>query len=330
MPGLDDETVDLPIPKPSLDDLTRALKNEATSDQAVVSSTIVYGLSELRPEEERAIAPCWNALPAIAKHRVLRALNEASEAMFELCFREIALLSLEDASSLIRSTAIELLWIDESAETMQTLMRLAKSDSDVEVRTRALEQLGRFLLLGEYGDIPAEIAAAAQELTYGIYTDSTQALVLRRRALEALANSSHPKVNDLIAEAYADGNHELRVGALFAMGRTCSAIWRDQLMRELESVDSECAYEAIRACGHIQLREAARRIADFTHNDDQEIRLIAIWSLGEIGGRHAFDILSSLEESAADDDIAAALEEALDTASFSLGFASLGLESDDA
>lgn len=330
MPGLDDETVDLPIAKPSLDDLKRALQREAISDQAVVSSTIVFGLSELKPEEERAIEPCWNALPAIAKHRVLRALNEASEAMFELCFREIALLSLKDASSLIRSTAIELLWIDDSAETMQTLMRLAKSDSDVEVRARALEQLGRFILLGEYGDIPADIAAEAQALTFGICTDPTQALVLRRRALEALANSSHPKVNHLIAAAYADGNHELRVGALFAMGRTCSAIWRDQLMRELESVDSECVYEAIRACGHIQLREAARRIGDFTGDDDQEIQLIAIWSLGEIGGRLAFDILSNLEERAADDDMADALEEALDTASFSMSLASLGLESDDA
>ena len=153
---------------------------------------------------------------------------------------------------------------------------------------------------------------------------------VRRRALEALANSSHPAVDDLISAAYAEGNHDLKVGAIFAMGRTCSTRWRDQLLNELESSDSECVYEAIRACGQVQLKDAARRIGEFTLSDDHEIQMIAIWSLGEIGGRHAIDVLSSLEESAsADDDMAAAIEEALDTAGFSLNFASLGFESED-
>ena len=327
-PALEEEAVDLAIPKPSLEDLARSLQNESRSSQAVVPAAIVYGLSDLTAEEMRTIEPVWNPLPAIAKHRVLRALNEASEAMFELNFRELARHCLEDESSLVRAASIDLLWTDESAETMRTLMKIAASDHDAAVRARALEHLGRFLLLGEYGDIPAELAAEAQSLALGVHSDPAEPVEIRRRSLEALANSSHPMVSNLIETAYADGNHELRVGAIYAMGRTCSSIWRDKLMDELEGADGECVYEAIRACGQIQLKEAARRVGELTLSDDQEIQLIAIWSLGEIGGRQAFEMLSSLDETVTDDDARAAIDEALDAAGFSLSLASFGLESD--
>ncbi len=329
MTAFEEEAVDLPIPKPSLEDLAQSLQNEALSHQAVVPSAIVYGLSDLTAEELQTIEPVWNRLPPVAKHRVLRALNEASEAMFELNFREMALLCLEDASSLVRSASIDMLWIDESAETMRALMKMAETDPDGAVRARALEHLGRFILLGEYGDVPGELAAQAQSLAYGIHSDPAEPVEIRRRSLEALANSSHPKVSSLIETAYADGNHELGIGAIYAMGRTCSSMWRTQLLNELESADGEHVYEAIRACGQIQLKDATRRVGEFTLSDDQEIQMIAIWSLGEIGGRQAFEILSSLEETETDDDTRAVIDEALDTAGFSLSVAALGLESDD-
>jgi HEAT repeat protein len=325
----DGEATDLPLSKPPLEKLISVLKSVELSSQTVVPSTVVYGLSDLTLEEFRMIEPVWRDLPAVIKHRVLRALDEASEAMFELNYREIALRCLSDESSLVRSTSIELLWIDESVETMRKLMELAKSDPDNSVRTGALESLGRFILLGEYGDIPADLAAQAQELTYRLHTDAAQSVEIRRRALEALANSSYSEVKHLIRAAYADGNHELKVGAIFAMGRTCNKMWRNLLMDELESVDNECLYEAIRACGQIQLRESVQRIGEFTISDDQEIQMMAIWSLGEIGGKRAYEILTNLEENADDDDAANAIDEALDAAGFSLSFASLGLDLDD-
>ena len=330
MPAFDEDAAGLPIPAPSLEDLSRALQAESSAAGTVVSSDVVYGLSDLTREALKAIEPVWQALSAVAKHRVLRALNEASEAMFELSYREIGLLGLEDESGLVRSRAIELLWTDESADTMRKLMRLADADAVAAVRANALEQLGRFILLGEYGDIAAELATKAQALTYRLHTDPAQPLEVRRRALEALANSSHPAVSDLIRAAYTDGNHELGLGAIFAMGRTCSRQWQDLLLLELDSGDSERVYEAIRACGEIPLSAAFGRIAEFTRSDDPELQMIAVWSLGEIGGRRAIEVLSRLEEFAADDEaLSAAIDEALDAAGFSLSFASLGLADDD-
>lgn len=327
--GFDEDAPELSFRKPAISELTQALVSEQTSSNAVVPSAVVYGLSELSGDELKAVAPIWSRLSGVAKHRVLSALNDASEAMFELSFREIATLSLGDESSLVRAKAIDLLWTDESVETMRKLMRLAESDPDEKIRSRALESLGRFILLGEYGDIPADLAAQAQALTYTIHKNTAEPVEIRRRALEALANSSHAAVEQLILAAYVDGNRELRIGAIFALGRTCNQNWRDQLLNVLDNDDDEHVYEAIRACGHIQVADSVQRIGEFALSEDQDIQMMAIWSLGEIGGRRAFEILTRLQENEADEELAAAIDEALDSAGFSLNSASLRLELDD-
>ena len=319
MNSFEQEIAALEQQKPAPDEVAMALQAGAASGQSVVSSVIIYGLSDLSPAEREAIANSWSRLPAGFKAQVLRALNDSSEALFELNFREIAVMALADSSSLVRAAAIDLLWFDESPETMRRFMRLA-DDADALVRSRALTGLGRFLLLGEYGGIAADMAETAQQIAFRLHTDSQQPVSVRRRALEALANSSHPQVARLIRAAYAHGSQELKIGAVFAMGRTCNSIWSDVLLEELTSGDDECVYEAIAACGQLQLKQAVPPIGKLAHSDDDEIQLAAIAALGEIGGRRALDMLSELAESAIDDDgVADAIDEALDVAAFSFG-----------
>lgn len=330
MTDFDLEAEELAFSKPPLADVIEALRQATESPDSVISSTLVSGLSDLSHDERQAIEPVWRVLPSTFKHQVLRALNEASEAMFELSFREIAGLGLQDDSSIVRSMSIELLWTDESAGTMRQLIHCAKNDPEHYVRASALKGLGPFILLGEYGTMPGELSRQAQRLTHVIHTDASEPLEVRRRALEALANSSHPSVETLIRAAYENGNHQLKTSAIFAMGRTCNKMWQDILQDELENDDNECVYEAITACGQIQLEDGVQRIGELTLSDDREIQLIAIWALGEIGGKRAFEILSSLSETVEDDEGAAAIETALDSASFSLSLASLDFDFDDA
>ena len=61
--------------------------------------------------------------------------------------------------------------------------------------------LGRFLLLGEYGDVSEDLAQEAQQLSLRIHTDASEPLEMRRRALETLADSSHSRVQELIKRA---------------------------------------------------------------------------------------------------------------------------------
>ena len=323
------ELDEAPFEKPAIADVRAALRQLAAAPGRAVAATVVYGLSDLTVSERQTLEGDWARLPSETRRRVLRSLLEASEAMFEMNYREIALLGLDDADRDARAAAIELLWTDETEETMRRLTALAAEDQDAVVRAAALKELGRFILLGEYGDIPQDAAKAAHALALRIHTDRGEPLEVRRRALEALSNSSHPDVERLIRAAYSDGNHDLKISALFAMGRTCSKVWRDILMAELNSDDNELVYEAVTACGQIQLGESARRVGQLATSEDREIQLAAIWALGEIGGNHAFAILTNLEETIEDEEAAAVIDEALDTAGFGRTFAALGLDVDE-
>ena len=315
--------------KPDVEEVLAALAETESEQKQAVSATLVYGLSERSPAEWQRLEGAWGRLSGATKQRIMRRLNESSEALFELNYLELGLRSLRDESAAVREAAIELLWTDESEQTMSELIRLADRDPSPDVRTGAVKALGRFILLGEYGDVPEALTQEAQQIALRLHRDKTEPLELRRRALEALANSSHPQAHDLISKAYADGNHDLKISAIFAMGRTCSTVWGEILLEELGSRDNEAVYEAISACGQIQLEDGVPRIGEFALSDDREIKLSAIWALGEIGGRRAFEILSHLDEVVEDEETAAVLQEALDTAGFRRSLAGLDLNFED-
>ena len=315
--------------KPDLSEVIEAFKLDSQSETMTVAPAVVYGMSDLESDELSRIRPVWQELPAVYKHQVLRQLNESSEVSFELNYREIAVLSIDDESSLVRAAAIDLLWADESPVTMRRLMAMSRDDTSAEVRSRALAGLGRFILRGEYGEIPAADASEAQELALQMHKDDSQGIEVRCRALEALANSNHSDVDKCIRGAYLNGSHLLKVSALFAMGRTCDKKWQDILLDELDGRDNELVYEAIQSCGHIQVEDSVQAIGEMTLSDDREIQLMSIWALGEIGGKRTFEILSSLAETAEDEETLNTIEEALDAASFSLSMSALDFGFDD-
>ena len=319
---------DLGLRKPELTEVISALRSDVQSDTSTHSATVIYGLSDLSEPELVRLAPVWRDMPATFKHRTLKQLIETSEADFEMNFDAFASWNLTDDSSLIRAAAIDLLWSDESVSTMRQLMDLARNDTSYEVRAQALSALGRFILLGEYGDIPPQDAHEAQQLAFTTFKDVREPIEIRSRSLEAIGNSSHPTTEGLIREAYEDGNHLLKVSAIYAMGRTCNKIWRDIVLEELESSDNQIVYEAVQACGWLQLEESVRSIGDLIAGDDREVQLMAIWALGEIGGKRAYEFLCDLEELIEDREIQQATEDAVDAASFSLSMSSLDLEFD--
>ena len=329
MPELDLENLKREASKPGLSEVIKALEQDTLGAAQTVAPAIVYGMSELSAEEGRQVAPIWRELSAAYRLQVLRQLLESSEASFEFSYREIATLSLEDASERVRAAAVDLLWTDESLGTMKRLMVMARNDESALVRARALAGLGRYILRGEYGEIPAHEAKEAQELALQMHVDEAQPVEVRCRALEALANSNHAQAAPLIRRAYADGDHMLTVSAIYAMGRSCDKQWRETLLEELAGDDSELVYEAIQACGHIQIEDSLQLIQELALSEDDEIQLMAVWAMGEIGGKRAFDILSRLQETTEDEVLLEAIDEALDAASFSLTMPALDFEFDD-
>ncbi len=301
--------------KPSLDATLTALEAQ---DEGALSATIYYGLSDLGPAEVDRLKTVWDRLSVDYRRKVMQELADASEANFELDYEAVGYLGLDDDDAGVRAAAIDTLWSDESPVLLERLLKLAQWDESGSVRAAAVSALGRFILLGEYEEIPQADSVRAQDVAVNLLTDEQEDVEVRRRALEAIANSSHEIVPEAIEEAYHGDDRLMRVSAIFAMGRTCDDRWRDTVLREMSSADPELRYEAARAAGEIGLSDAVPLLGRLALENDRETQEAAIWSLGEIGGREAMRILSALAERAqeADDDVLIeAVDDAIATAS---------------
>ena len=282
------------------------------------SATVTYGLSGLDREKLALFAERWHGYPVERRRKLIQHLNEVSEANFELDFRDINHLALEDADSSVRQYAIEGLWEDETLALMHKLVRIARHDPSLDVRAAAIVELGRFILLGEYGTISPEDARLAQDTVLHIF-DHEDDNELRRRSLEAIANCGRSVVTEMIQELYAHDDLRMRMSAVFAMGRTCDEAWAPEILYEMNNGQPEMQYEAARAAGHLELQEAVPHLARLIEEtEDTEILEIAIWALGEIGGDEARKLLTSIiaqAEADSDEEIMEAAEEALNAAS---------------
>ena len=202
---------------------------------------------------------------------------------------------------------------EQEIAVINRLNEMARSDPFTEVRAAAAGALGMFILRGELGQLPETVSARLQETALMLYNDLDEDLEVRRRALEAIANCGREGVLDMIREAYYADDLLMRVSAVFAMGRTYDEMWTAQVLDELSSDYPEMRYEACRAAGELELRKAVGRLSELAYDDDREVQEMAIWALGEIGGKSARNILSQLAALAAeadDDELVDAIAEA--------------------
>jgi len=315
--------------RPDLATVLESLRNGERDDS--VGSVVYYGLSGLSAVEVDQLKPIWDGLRPEYRSKLMRNLVDVGEANFELDYRALGMAGLDDDSPEVRAAAIEVLWEDESLELMERLIDIALWDEAVSVRAGAASALGRFILLGELGDLPESETTRAQDAVISLLNNDDEDVEVRRRALEAIANCSHEIVPDAIEEAYQSYDQRMRVSAVFAMGRTCDdERWADTVLREVVSGDPAMRYEAARSCGELEIAEAIPYLARLSQERDREIKEVAIWSMGEIGGKEALRILGQLAEEAeitGDQDLSDAIQDAIGNAA--LVGAGLNFDLDD-
>ena len=129
---------DILFKRPDLNDVLTILDEADSQDKQTVSPTLGYGLSDLSAAEWQRPELAWRRLSPPTKRRIMRTLFEASEALFEVNYRELALKNLGDGDAGVREAAIELLWTDESEQAMRQLIALANHDPEQDVRIRAI------------------------------------------------------------------------------------------------------------------------------------------------------------------------------------------------
>lgn len=253
----------------------------------------LYGLSNLEPEEVGRLRAAWSAIPTTRRRALVKELVEIAEMNFEVNFDPIFRWGLRDSDPEVRAASIEGLWENKEPALMTDFLHMLQHDPAIPVRVEAALALGRFMLLGELETLPVERYQPVYETLCAVVQDETEALEVRRRALEAVAYVGNEQVVTLLREAYDHPDDEMRVSAIVGMGHSADARWIETVVGELFSIDPETRYEAARACGELEARVATPRLAVLIGDPDREVQEAALWALGQIGGDEARRLLQT-------------------------------------
>ena len=158
---------------------------------------------------------------------------------------------------------------------------------DVEGAVMAARDYGvEILLVGDTAQIKPVLDALQ-----ATYTKVAESVEVRRRALEALAYHTFDALPELIRSAYNDSHEPLRVSAVQAMGRSADEQWVKIVLAELHSTNPEMRFEAAQACGMLEIPMAVKPLTQLVDDVDDQVQRMAIWSLGQIGGDAARQVI---------------------------------------
>ena len=286
------------------------LKQIATEEELHTSH--LYILSKMNQESLGVFQTEWPNIEIQRRRDIMQELVEISEVNFEVYFDPVFLLGLGDEDAEVRAAAINGLWENEAPALIGPLVHLLKTDTEAQVRATAASALGKYIYLRELEELDPDHALIAEQALLETIHLAAEDIEVRRRAVEAIAYSGEPGIIDIIENAYYDDDEKMQVSAIFAMGRNADKRWRPRVIDELDNPNNEIRFEAARACGELEAREAVSKLVFLIEEDpDLEVQEMAIWAIGRIGGPQARDALESCLDSEVDA-IALAAEEALD------------------
>ncbi|MEA2573250.1 MAG: hypothetical protein QOH93_548 [Chloroflexia bacterium] len=266
-------------------------KLEAVGKDKVPSHAALTFLSDLDSTERADFRENWPALPIERRRYIMHELVQMAEDNIDLDFRHVFLVGLEDASPEVRTTAVEGLYEDESKLLLGRLLDMLRRDPDQGVREAVAKALGRFTYIAHCSEKLGTNGDRLRQVLLDAANDEKEDSDVRRRSIESLGYFHGDKeVESLISEAYESGGSQAE-SAVFAMGRSLDERWQQVVLDELESTRPAMRYEAARAAGEMILADALHSLTRLVDDRDTEVRLAAIWSLGQIGGKAAREAL---------------------------------------
>lgn len=278
--------------------------------QKQLSDSWLTDLSSLNSADLAKLEKAWPEVEAKRRGQVMRRLIELAEDNFELDFDNIFRGRVKDEDAGVRSKAIEGLWENEEPSLIEPLIERLEKDGSEEVQAAAATALGKFALLAELQKLRPTYKDRISRSLLAVINDTSQPVEVRRRALEAAAPLAIPQMKKAIAQAYQSDNNNLKVSAIFAMGKSGNPSWLPILLKGLSSPDAEIRYETAGACGELGEEEAASYLCEMVNDPDVDVRLVAIVALGKIGGPEAKGCLEKCLNHT-DETIQEAAEEAL-------------------
>jgi HEAT repeat protein len=280
------------------------------------SATVLARLSDLDPEYESQLAEAWQELEASRRIAIIADLTDLAQDNVDLDFNAVFKLALSDDDGLVRAAALRGLSEYEGRDLIAGLATMLREDPEAAVRRESAICLGRYAVEAELGNLRDSDREAIREVLIESAEDIEEDERVRARAIEALGAMSGEDTENLIESIYQEDSLWLKVGAVDAMGRSCSEAWLPIVLREMENSAPEMRHAAAFAAGEIgdeQAIEPLRRAA--VQDPDREVQLAAIHSLGEIGGSKARVALQSVLYQG-DDALRDAVEEAMTEIAF--------------
>lgn len=250
-------------------------------------SSMLIELSGLNSAELAWLEQAWTAINPKRRCQIVSRLVELAEDNVELDFDGVFKCCLKDQDAAVRCKAIEGMWESEEPSLINYLADMLEHDSSEKVRAAAVAAMGKFAMLAEHEKLRSSYKSRIFQALLAVVDDESQDIEIRRRALEAVSPLNFPQVHKAIEEGYQSDNPELRVSAIYAMGRNCDSSWLPILLRELVSASAEMRYEAAVACGELGEEEAVPRLIELINDPDSNVQLAAIQALGKIGGSEA-------------------------------------------
>jgi HEAT repeat protein len=241
---------------------------------------------------------------------LLRQIADAEE--WQACFEPIYRRLMDDECPQVRQEAIAGLWELADPRHIEPLVRKAQHDPDVDVRAKAASVLGIYI----YETISNGMLEEAEFLSIrglllDLAQDAKENLVVRRMAIEALSFDNDELIQDLIEWAYGHPNKEVRMSAIFAMGRSRSSRWTDAILHELDSDERELQIEAVNASAESGLEQATPRLRNLAASPDKDLRMAAIWALSQTRGPGALETIEMCTQ-AEDEEVRNLAHEALE------------------
>jgi HEAT repeat protein len=270
----------------SLEFFAKNLAELSDEGKPLVSSKLL-NLSTVSTEELSLFLEAWARMGFERRRQIASQLVEIAEEDPKLNFDDIFHACLGDPDEIVRVRAIDGLWEYEAHSIIEPFITMLREDSHESVRAAAAQALGRFALLAELGKLRSDDGAKVEGALVAVIRDQEEQLEVRRRALEAIAPLSLSEVTDIIEEAYRSDDGEMRVSAVYAMGRNSDPAWLPTLVKELSDPDTEMRFEAAGACGELGEEEAVPHLVRLVHDLDAQVQLVAIAALGKIGGSEA-------------------------------------------
>jgi len=291
---------------------------------------LVYRLSDLSADELALFRREWAQLGDERRIAVARHMADISEENFVVDFVPLFLHFFDDHHAAVREAALDGIWDATEARLVPPVIKLLQTDPVVSVRTAAARALAHYVLMAEWGEVEHAVAAPIVEALLAEYERPAVAPEVKRAALEAVASSDHPRVPDLIRDAYDEGDNDLQLSALFAMGVSADTRWVSTLEDEMGSPSADFRAEAARAAGGVGSSDSLDSLEQLLVDEELEVALAAVYALGQIGGERAAGLL----QRAADDPDFEELYDAIDDALEEMdwlggGFDLLAIDEDD-